>query len=338
MTVNDDPKAWKSLAELYHAYLTGSILALVTRRGSHAAAEVVFRMLRRQQEELFLPGLTKLGLTELPHAVACAQYHVLSNSLGGVGVVWIPESDAKSWIRYVPPRWIFDGTAICGIPSEVSRAQLRGWHSNSGVLLDNPRLGFVCTMQTSDAQPGLEGYYIEYDGDLNPGDRLRFAPGERPLGESVELPHPQWDPMRLAKAERNYSLAYIRSLLPELAAVLGPADASYIGRTAGRQVAMQFHRSVMSRLELMESDFAFRLARLLRGHGDDADVEACPGGHLVHLHGWRLFRGKTPAESTFEAWNGLWEGLAAMEGYRLEILSRIDYGDDRFTWRVRRIA
>ena len=27
-------------------------------------------------------------------------------------MVWIPESDTKSWVRYTPPRWIFDGTAV----------------------------------------------------------------------------------------------------------------------------------------------------------------------------------------------------------------------------------
>ena len=88
------------------------------------------------------------------------------------------ESDRKAWVRYPPPRWIWDGTAICGIPSEVSRAMMRGWHGHNGVLLVNPRLGFVCTMQTTDGQPGLEGYFYEYDHDLEPNERLRFAPEE----------------------------------------------------------------------------------------------------------------------------------------------------------------
>ena len=45
----------------------------------------------------------------------------------------------KAWVRYPPPRWIWSGTAICGIPSEVSRAMLRGWHANNGVVLGNPQ-------------------------------------------------------------------------------------------------------------------------------------------------------------------------------------------------------
>lgn len=103
--LGDDPDGWTAVAELYHRYLTGLLLALVSRQGAARAAEVVFRMFRRQHLELFLPGLAKLGLDTLPHAVACAQYHVLSNALGGVGVVWIPETETKSWVRYLPPRW-----------------------------------------------------------------------------------------------------------------------------------------------------------------------------------------------------------------------------------------
>src|ERR1700756_3635788 len=94
--------------------------------------------------------LRKLGLADLPHAVACAQYHYLSNQVGGVKVEYVHENDQKAWVRYPPPRWIWSGTAICGIPSEVSRAMLRGWHANNGVVLGNPRLGFVCTGQTVD--------------------------------------------------------------------------------------------------------------------------------------------------------------------------------------------
>ncbi len=54
---------WRSVADLYHAYFTGLILTVVTRRGTADAAEFVFRVFRRQQQERFLPGLEKLGLS-----------------------------------------------------------------------------------------------------------------------------------------------------------------------------------------------------------------------------------------------------------------------------------
>ena len=66
---------WRSVADLYHAYFTGLILTTVTRRGTADAAEFMFRIFRRQQQERFLPGLEKLGLSGLPPAVAAAQYH-----------------------------------------------------------------------------------------------------------------------------------------------------------------------------------------------------------------------------------------------------------------------
>src|SRR5215213_6501786 len=224
-----DFAAWSAVADLYHRNLTGVLLALVHRQGIRRAADVSFAVFRRQHLEKFLPGLQKLGLAHLPPAVACAQYHYLSNALGGVKVEWIPETDRKSWVRYLPPRWIFDGTAVCGIPTEVSRAMLWGWHAHNGVSLGNLRLGFVCTSLVTDAGSGLVGYYVEEDRELAPHERLRFAPGERPPGPAGELPRVEWSPERLAKVERNYAMEYVRSMLPELCAVLGPADGGHVG-------------------------------------------------------------------------------------------------------------
>src|SRR6202158_1787045 len=166
---------WRSVAELYHAYFTGLVLTVVTRRGTTDAAEFVFRVFRRQQQERFLPGLEKLGLSHLPPAVAAAQYHYLSNWIDGVSVEYMYETDRKAWIRYPPPRWIWRGTAICGVPGEVSRAMLRGWHANNGVALCNLQLGFVGTKQSVDGQDGLEGYYREYDQPLELDQRLVCA-------------------------------------------------------------------------------------------------------------------------------------------------------------------
>src|SRR5262245_50055052 len=142
-----------AVGDLYHAWITGLILTTVTRRTAADAAELVFRTFRHQQQEKFLPGLAKLGLSSLPDAVACAQYHYLSNDLGGVRVEYTYESETKAWVRYVPPRWIYDGATICAVPSDITRAMLRGWHANNGALLGNDRLGFVCTKMTTEGQP-----------------------------------------------------------------------------------------------------------------------------------------------------------------------------------------
>src|ERR1700721_4536299 len=85
---------WGAVAQLYHAYFTGLILTVVTRRGPADAAEFVFRVFRRQQQERFLPGLEKLGLSHLPPAVAAAQYHYLSTWIGGGSVEYMYKARA----------------------------------------------------------------------------------------------------------------------------------------------------------------------------------------------------------------------------------------------------
>ena len=88
----------------------------------------MFRLFRQQHEDKFLSSFAKLGLDGLPHAVACARYHVLSNGIGGVAVEYMEESDTKAWVRFRYPRWMVDGAAICGVPPEASRGSRRGWY------------------------------------------------------------------------------------------------------------------------------------------------------------------------------------------------------------------
>jgi hypothetical protein len=332
--------------DLYHRLLTGLLLALASRAGVARGAEVVFRSFRRQQLENFLPGLEKLGLTDRPHAVACAQYHYLSNALGGAKVEWIPENDRKSWVRYAPPRWIFDGTAICGIPTEMSRAMMWGWHANNGVLLGNPRLGFVCTSQTTDGGPGAIGYYVEEDRDLAPDERLRFAPGEQPPLTRAELPTVTWSEDRLAKVKRNYAMEYVRSLLSAMFEVLGSAEALHIGRTAARQIGMQYHDEVCARLGVDPgapdaiASFATLLTRVLTACGEHVESRIDPGAAVARIrqHSWRFAAGLSLPPEGFEAWSGLWEGLAAVHGpangVKLLATTRQDLGDAAFEWRA----
>ncbi|MES2481330.1 MAG: hypothetical protein V4609_04960 [Pseudomonadota bacterium] len=341
-----DAAAVSAVAELYHRFLTGLMLAVASRAGTVRGAEVVFRSFRRQQKEKFLDGLRKLGLENKPHAVACAQYHYLSNALGGAKVEWIPESDRKSWVRYMPPRWIFDGTAVCGIPTEMSRAMMWGWHANNGNLLGNPRLGFVCTSQTTDGGPGAIGYYVEEDRELAPDEKLRFSPGEKPPGAAGELPTVDWDEQHLLKVKRNYSMEYVRSMLSAMCEVLGPVEAGHIGRTAARQIGMQYHDRVCELLGHPRepadaaASFATLLARLAAAQGDAATVSnEGPGATLVSQAGWRFAQGLSLPREGFEAWSGLWEGMGSVHGMgngvNVLAVRRIDLGDADFSWRLR---
>ena len=167
-------------AHLHHQYFLGLQLMVSVEEGKDVIDEWIFRIFRQQHEDKFLSSFKKLGLDNLPDAVACAKYHVLSNSVGGVRVEYMAESDTKSWVRFRYPRWMYDGPAICGIPVEASRGFLRGWYAQNGVSLKNPRLGYVCVSEDLTGQFGFCGYFKEYDHDLTEEERLQYAPDETP--------------------------------------------------------------------------------------------------------------------------------------------------------------
>jgi hypothetical protein len=337
----EDTAGFTALAELYHRYLTGLILALIVERGAPKAAEVLRGLFRRQHLERFLPGLRKLGLEDEPHAVACAKYHYLSNHLGGVRVVYIPESERKAWVRYLPPRWIFDGTALAAIPTEVSRAMLHGWHGHNGVSLGNPRLGFVCTGQTMVGAPGLEGYYIEEERELAPEERVRFRFGEVcPPIDPERLPRlreEDWPESRRAKVGRNYAMDYVRNLVAVLAESLGPLEAGGLLYRTGRRIGMQFSEAVTTGLG--EARPAPVLARLLAAHGDTVRTTTSGGVERVEQQSWRLFRGLEAecCPEWFDGWRGLFEGVLAVADrrIRLEVGERLDVGGSCFAWELR---
>ena len=341
-----DTRASKAATGLYHAYFTGLILTLVTRRSAPEAAEWVFRLFRHQHHEKFLSSFDKLGLKGMPDAVACAAFHYLSNQIGGVEVEFMRESDRKAWVNFVPPRWIYPGASICAVPSEVSRAFLRGWYAHNGVSLGNPRLGFVCTAQTTDGQHGLAGYFLEHDHDLSEQERLSFRPGELPPAfdpaAAPRLSAAAWPAERLAKAERNYAMEYIRSGLPRLAEIFGPAEAAHLGRITGRLIGAQQYKATAALLDIEAGGaeaFARFMLRLAAAEGDAAALAMQEDGTtLVRRQGWRLMRGLEPlSPSIFEAWNGLLEGALAVHDRQLvlEVLARRDFGDEAFVWRIR---
>ncbi|GIQ71616.1 hypothetical protein [Bradyrhizobium sp. RD5-C2] len=320
-------RKWRSVADLYHAFFTGLILTVVTRRGTADAAEFVFRVFRRQQQERFLPGLKKLGLDGLPPAVAAAQYHYLSNWIGGVHVEYMVESDRKAWIRYPPPRWIWKGTAICGVPGEVSRAMLRGWHANNGVALGDLRLGFVCTKQSVDGQDGLEGYYCEYDHPLELDQRLVFARHlEAPLFDpktAPALPVDNWPKPRLEKAYRNYAMEYVKTAAPVIVQVFGPEDASYLLHLTGKLIGMQYFDEVAQALgggRGRATEFAAFLRTLFESQDDVAEISGSEGQFEIRQQGWKLMADVADYHpACASVLTGLLEGLAAGCGRHIPV-------------------
>ncbi len=331
---------YRVVAELHHRMTTGLILSLMTRKGEEVAADIVYRLFRRQHSETFLPGLKKLGLTGLPDAVASAQYHYLSNAIGTVKVEYMPESDRKAWIRYPPPRWIFDGTAICGVTNAVTTAMMRGWHAHNGDALGNPKLGFVCTGMTTNGDPGLEGYFYEYSGPLAPEDKLRFEPDEQapPFvpDTAPTVDSAAWPALRLAKAERNYALYYVRSMLAVLLDVFDTRDAADLVHLTARLVGMQFYDATREMLGLTEpspNGFADYLHRVSRAMGNGPSLRTEAGTIVITNEDWRLMEPEQP--DLLRAWNGIWEGACAVHDRDLTLDIEIGSGADSSGWRWR---
>ena len=337
MTLVAEPglPGYRAVATLYNAWMTGLVLSLVSRRGAAVAREFVFRHFRQQHLEKFLPGLKKLGLDGMPHAVACALYHFHSNALGGVKTEYFRESDRKAWVRYPPPRWIWRGTAICAIPCEVNEAMLHGWHGHNGVSLGNPRLGFVCTGQTVNGDPGLEGYYYEYDHAIGENERVRFAKDERmPHVDASDLPKLEtstWPPERLQKTYRSYAMEYVRTFMPVLTDQLGSIPAmGEIARTA-RLIGLHYFEETHALVG--GDDFATYLAAMLAAQGEEVALE----GSVVVQQGWRMMRGiafthASASHAALEAWAELWRGaLAAFD--RRQKLS-FELSGETITWRI----
>ncbi len=256
------------------------------------------------------------------------------------------ESERKAWVRFPPPRWIYPDAAICGIPTEVSRGILEGWYAENGPSLGNPRLGFVCTAQTPDGQHGLAGYFLEHDHDLAPEERLIYRPGELPPRFDPDaapvLPAGEWPAERLAKANRNYAMEYVRNGLPLLTELFGPSDGGHLGKHTGRLVGAQRYRALAEGLGFEPGaggaeGFARLLAAMAEAEGDTAAAREEPDGWRARRDGWRLGRGMdAPHPAVFDAWTGLIEGLAAAHDRFLvvEVMARPDI-DDFIEFRVR---
>jgi hypothetical protein len=344
--MSDTHAAIDAQAYIHHQYLLGLELMVATTKGAEVVGDWMFRLFRRQHEEKFLSSFDKLGLAGLPDAVACARYHVLSNSMGGVAVEYMEESDRKAWVRFRYPRWMYDGAAICGIPVEASRGFLRGWYGQNGVSLKNPRLGYVCVSEDMTGEFGLCGYFREYDHDLADDERLQFARDETPPPfDPAQQPAPpvgDWSAERLAKANRNYAMEYIRNGMAALEAVIGREETLAIAGRAARLTGLQTYQHMRGLVGAIDGDAADGvrfLADVLSGMGDHCTVAAGNDGSMtVHQQGLRILRGLDAAEAAtlLAAWTELWAG--ALQSHRIRKTVETVRDGDTLVWTVRDIA
>ncbi|MEQ8690796.1 MAG: hypothetical protein RIC89_08160 [Pseudomonadales bacterium] len=329
-------------AALHHQYFLGLQLMVAVEESRQVVYDWMFKLFRRQHEEKFLSSFDKLGLNDLPHAVACARYHVLSNGVGGVAVEYMEESPTKAWVRFRYPRWMYAGPAICGIPVEAGRGFLHGWYAQNGVSLNNPRLGFVCVSEDVTGQFGLCGYFKEYDHELGDDERLVFAPDEPvPPYKSAEQPIPpagEWNAERLAKANRNYAMEYIRNGVQALRSVVGRERALELAQRAARLTGLQHYPIMAQAVGAVDGgpqEAGEFLRVMLSGMGDECTVQTQADGAVqVTQTGLRIVR-DLPAEqrdALLACWIELWRG--AIHSHRRIMDVHCETTPDALHWRI----
>ncbi|MCY4190570.1 MAG: hypothetical protein OXD42_04470 [Rhodospirillaceae bacterium] len=336
--MSDDRRSIEAQAYIHHQYFLGLQLMVVMREGPEAVGDWMFRIFRRQHEDKFLASFEKLGLSDLPDAVACAQYHTLSNSMGGVPVEYMAETEKKAWVRFRYPRWMYDGPTLCGVPVEASRGFLKGWYAQNGVSLKNPRLGFVCVSEDMTGQFGLCGYFKEYDHELSEEDRLQFAPNELPppfdADNQPAPPIEQWNALRLLKANRNYAVDYIRNGIRELVGVIGRDRALELGKSAARLTGLQNRRRLSETIGTEDRgslEAARLLAAMFQGMGDKAVVKGTRDNARVTINhgGLRIARGLTAEgrQDLIDCWIEIWRGVVQSHRTFMDVdVSQIDDG------------
>jgi hypothetical protein len=196
-----------------------------------------------------------------------------------------------------------------------------------------------------DGQPGLEGYYYEYDRDLAPDERVRFAPGEEgPDFDPAKAPRVEganWPEKRLRKVSRNFAMDFVRTMLPVLTETFGHAEARHLGGVTGVLIGMQYYTETAGLLGIAgdgPEDFAEYLVRLGEAQDDQIESARDGGDVVIRQHTWRLMQNVShPSPTVFDSWNGLWEGAISVHNRHLtlELRQRLDQGDPCFEWRIR---
>lgn len=240
---------------------TFSGLGAVTYRekGEAAIKELWVKLLGQHQEGFYEQGLGKLGIPpDTPPAVAAAQYHYLTNLIGGLTMEYVEESPKKVWIRYTAPMWTYDGVAMMALPSRLRRTIFAGWHPHNGRMMGCPRLGWVATKFIMEGEPYDEGYFIEYDRDLEPGEELRYElAGTTPEFDPAKAPKLDtglWPEARQLKARRNWSREYVRTTTDCLLQMFGEQTTSSLLHQTMRGLAIQYTHELRHDLGIAECD------------------------------------------------------------------------------------
>lgn len=295
----------ETIARFWGLHWTAIQLTILREHGGDALAKFKYEILRRHQRSHFLQGVDKLGIDRsLPPAIIAARYHYLSNAIGGLKMEYVEESPRKVWIRYLAPAWSFPGASLFAVPVAVERAMFSGWHPFNGQSLGCPRLGFVVTKVFQEGEPYDEGYFLEYDHDLDDDERIRFeavtASPDFDPAKAPELDPTEWPEDRLVKAKRNFALGYVEDAVQTAIQMYGVHGAAYCIGHAARLAAIQFSGELKDTLGISGNkarDLVALFASLASFAGETFEVrESTPGAYSIYRTNRILSRNPVASE------------------------------------------
>jgi hypothetical protein len=273
------------LATTFAWSVVSGLSAIVFReKGEKALNDLWSGLMRAEQGMRFKDALRKLGIEDGPPAVVAARYHYFSNSIGGLRMHYIEESPKKVWIRYLAPWGTFPGIAALAVPTSVRRTILSTWHPRNGDLLGCPRLGWVLTKSIADGHPYDEGYFMEYDQDLRPEERMRiescemtpeFDPAKAPVLDSA-----LWPESRVQKASANYASDYVAHTIETMQRLFGAPATCQLIEQAMRLLAVQTIRGYVdatSAPNAQPAGLAHIFAAILRSFRNECDISQSGG-------------------------------------------------------------
>jgi hypothetical protein len=172
------------------------------------------------------------------------------------------------------------------LPGTLRRTILSSWHPRNGIYMGCPRLGYVGTKFIMEGEPYDEGYFLEYDHDLELDEIMRYEvvnkTPEFDLAKAPKLDPVAWPEARILKARRNFAGDYVRTTVDILLRLYGEAVTYYIVQQAMRCVAVQYVHELKYDLGIEGNDaeaITQLLADLLDACAQDFDIERLSEEH-----------------------------------------------------------
>lgn len=320
-------------------------LTILREHGGEALAQFKFKILSRHQRSHFLEGVKRLDISlDLPPAVIAGRYHYLSNQIGSLKMEYIEETPKRVWIRYLAPNWSFPGTAICAVPGIVPRAMFAGWHPRNGLSLNCPRLGFVVTKLIQEGEPYDEGYFEEFDHELDPDERFQFKPvlisPDFDPSKAPVLDPVAWPEARKLKALRNFAIGYLEDAVHTLIEIYGVSHAAAIIGHAMRMCAAQYFDEIRHtcRIEGRRAcDLVDTLACLFGSAGDKIEVQQRGATYLLYRTPRGFAANPVPREIA-QAMLEFPRMLARVQSARVKISLAQEQGSKTEEWSVQDVT